>query len=89
VLGKAGYAVIYARVAGDEVTYHLAEGFEVRSVANRLPELKATVSLALASEALRGKRGELEYVDVRFKNRVYYRFKGAASSTPEVVEEDL
>lgn len=86
-LGKAGYAVIYARVAGDEVVYRLAEGFEVRSVASRLPELKATVSLALASEALRGKRSELEYVDVRFKNRVYYRFKGAASSTPEVFAE--
>jgi cell division septal protein FtsQ len=87
-LSKAGYTVLYARVAGDEVTYHLAEGFEVRSVVSALPELKGTLSLVLASEALRGKRSELEYVDIRFKNRVYYRFKSdTASSTPATLEE--
>jgi hypothetical protein len=87
-LSKAGYTVLYARVASDEVTYHLAEGFEVRSVVSALPELKGTLSLVLASEALRGKRSELEYVDIRFKNRVYYRFKSdTASSTPATLEE--
>jgi hypothetical protein len=81
---------LYARVAGDEVVYRLAEGFEVRSVVSSLTELKATLSLVLASEALRGKRSELEYVDIRFKNRVYYRFKSdTASSTPATLEEGV
>lgn len=38
--------------------------------------LSRNLELILGSEALRDRRGELEYIDLRFGNRVYYKLKG-------------
>lgn len=38
------------------------------------------LQLALDAESVRGREGELQYVDLRFGNRVYYKFKGEAST---------
>jgi cell division septal protein FtsQ len=36
---------------------------------------------ALASDVLRGRESEIEYIDLRFGNRVYYRFEGAIENS--------
>jgi cell division septal protein FtsQ len=38
------------------------------------------LQLALDADSVRGREGELQYVDLRFGNRVYYKFKGEAAS---------
>jgi len=55
------------------------QGFEIRATfGTDVSSLVKNLELVLASEALRGKEGELEYIDLRFGNRVYYKFKGGA-----------
>ncbi len=41
-------------------------------------QLVRNLQLILSSGALRGKEAELEYIDLRFGNRVYYKLKGEA-----------
>jgi len=40
-----------------------------------LEAMLRNLTLALEADAVRGREGELEYVDLRFGNRVYYKFK--------------
>ena len=54
----------------------LARGFELRVSLETLEKSVRNLQLVLSSDALRGRESELEYVDLRFGNRVYYKFKG-------------
>ena len=57
----------------------LARGFVLHaSFNNDLEKVARDLELVLGSNALRGKESQLEYVDLRFGNRVYYKFKGQA-----------
>ena len=54
-----------------------AGGFAVRaSFGNDGEAIVKNLELVLSSDVLRGKESELEYVDLRFGNRVYYKLKG-------------
>ncbi len=58
---------------------YLSEGFFVKaSYGQDAAQLVRNLDLILASDALRGKDTHLEYIDLRFGNRVYYKLKGEA-----------
>lgn len=62
---------------GKDFSVQLARGYSIRaSFENEPQNIVRNLELILSSDALRGKEGELEYVDLRFGNRVYYKFKG-------------
>ncbi|MBI4093588.1 hypothetical protein HY417_01370 [Candidatus Kaiserbacteria bacterium] len=77
-LGQSSFSPQRVVVDGEgDFSIRLEEGFLIRLSFGA--DISATVNnleLVLASEALRGKQRELEYVDLRFGNRVYYKFKG-------------
>lgn len=78
-LGQAGFSPVEV-VAEDEQDFsvRLRQGFEIRaSFGADLGALVKNLELILASEPLRGAEDELEYIDLRFGNRVYYKLKGA------------
>lgn len=55
----------------------LQEGFYLKVSLGQVPETIArNLSLVLSSDALRDRRSEIEYIDLRFGNRVYYKMKG-------------
>src|SRR3989344_2359729 len=56
----------------DGLLLRLSYGGDVEGVVNNL-------ELVLASDALKGKRSAIDYVDLRFGNRVYYKLKGASA----------
>jgi hypothetical protein len=39
------------------------------------------LELVLSSDALQGKEGQLEYIDLRFGDRVYYKLRGQEEVT--------
>ena len=39
------------------------------------------LQLVLSSNPLNGKASDLQYIDLRFGNRVYYKLKGEAEAT--------
>ncbi len=76
-LAQRGFGAVRAELVGETVHFTLARGFIVRVPLMNDPETVAsTLDVSLASDALRGKSGKLEYVDMRFGNRVYYKFQG-------------
>lgn len=55
----------------------LTRGYEVRASFGTDPStLTKNLDLVLSSDPLRGKEAELEYIDLRFGNRVYFKMKG-------------
>ncbi len=55
-----------------------AEGFTLKvSFGEDGDAVARNLRLVLTSDALNGKMNEIEYVDLRFGNRVYYKLKGA------------
>lgn len=83
-LEAAGFAATGARVENEsDMTISLEKGFYLKVSFKAEPyKIVKNLELALSAEALRDKITFLEYVDLRFGNRVYYRFVG------QVVEED-
>lgn len=82
-LGQAGISAEKVSVEGEQdFSVELSRGFEIHATfGTDVGLLVKNLELILASEALRGKEGELEYIDLRFGNRVYYKLKGAAQQT--------
>ncbi len=55
----------------------LAGGYFLKASFGTAPQtLVRNLELVLSAPALAGKTAELEYVDLRFGDRVYYRLKG-------------
>lgn len=53
------------------------QGFFVKASLGQDPEMLAgNLDLVLKSDALKERVGEIEYIDLRFGNRVYYKMKG-------------
>jgi len=60
----------------------LREGYYLKASYGEDPEnIAKNLSLVLNSDALKGKAMLLEYVDLRFGNRVYYKFKNTGETT--------
>jgi len=88
-LKAAGFAATGARVENEsDMTIPLEKGFYLKASFKTEPyKMVKNLELALSAEALRDKTAALEYVDLRFGNRVYYRFSGqVAEEGAESVE---
>jgi cell division septal protein FtsQ len=82
-LGEEGYPA-YTITAENEHDFsiRLTDGVLLRaSYGVELEEFVRNLELVLASDALQGKRRTIEYIDLRFGNRVYYKMKGSAGET--------
>jgi len=77
-LGQAGFSPREVVAKDDQdFSVRLQQGFDVRaSYGADVGALVKNLELVLASEPLRGKEDKLEYVDLRFGNRVYFKLKG-------------
>lgn len=68
-----------------DYTIALTNGFTIKaSFGQEIDTIVHNLELVSVSPALRGKEAELEYIDLRFGNRVYYKFKGVEAPTEEV-----
>lgn len=78
MLPTSGVTPLGVKLQNDtDFSVSLAEGFYLKASFGEDPQtLAKNLSLILNSAALHGKTGLLEYVDLRFGNRVYYKFKG-------------
>jgi cell division septal protein FtsQ len=87
LLGQAGFTPEGAAIQSDEdFTVPLAQGFYIdASFGQDAGQLVSNLQLILSSSALQGQEQNLEYVDLRFGDRVYFKLKGQsqqqASST--------
>ncbi len=60
---------------------YVSQGFFIKaSLGQDAGALARNLELVLESEALRDRIGDIEYVDMRFGNRVYYKMKGEEQS---------
>ncbi len=84
-LGQAGFTPLGAEVAiGQDILISLQEGFFVKaSFGADAGTLVKNLQLVLSAEVLKGKRGALEYVDLRFANRAYYKLKGEVQQSAQ------
>jgi cell division septal protein FtsQ len=80
MLGQAGFTPAGAAVENDQdFRVPLAQGFYIKASFGEDPEnIVSNLQLVLSSDALAGKENQLEYVDLRFGDRVYYKLQGAA-----------
>lgn len=81
-LGQAGYSAQSILAESDQdFSVLLSDGFIVRaSFGQDVGVLVRNLELILDSPSLRGKESALEYIDLRFGNRVYYKLKGEAAT---------
>ncbi len=77
-LGQAGFAPQDVSIDSDtDLTIHLRDSFAVRASFGSDPNsLVRDLKLILASDTLKGHETDIEYVDLRFGNRVFYKLKG-------------
>lgn len=77
-LGQAGFAPKDVSIDSDtDLTIRLRDSFAVRASFGSDPNsLVRDLKLILGSDTLKGHEAELEYVDLRFGNRVFYKLKG-------------
>jgi len=82
MLHDSGVTPIAVRLENDsDFTISLAEGYYLKiSFGGDASMLTKNLALILNADALHGKASLLEYIDLRFGNRVYYKFKGQAQS---------
>lgn len=78
LLGQAGFNPTGAIVQDDQDFWvPLSQGFYIKASFGEDPQdLVSNLQLVLSSSALQGKQSELEYVDLRFGDRVYYKLQG-------------
>lgn len=74
---NAGFTPHEIRIENDkDFSVLLKEGFVMRlSFESEKEEIVRNAQLALQADAVRGRESELDYIDLRFENKVYYRFK--------------
>ena len=76
-LGQAGLSPRSVIVDERDFSVALAEGFELRaSFGTDVSSIMRNLELVLSSDTLAGKEDQIEYIDLRFGNRVYYKLKG-------------
>lgn len=83
-VGQAGFTALGAEVDGQDIVVPLKEGFLLKaSFGADANMLAKNLELVLSSDVLKGKSDSLEYVDLRFGNRVYYKLKGQSEVSAE------
>ncbi len=86
-LGQSGFTPLGASVENDtDFSVPLVRGYFVKaSFGENASTLVKNLQLVLASGPLQGNESKLEYIDLRFGDRVYYKLLGQtqASSTPQ------
>ncbi len=77
-LGQAGFAAKGLTVESDQdISVPLTRGYYLKaSYGQDAGALTRNLQLILNSDALKGKESEIEYIDLRFGNRVYYKLLG-------------
>ena len=82
-LGQSSFSPERIVALGEQdYSVELREGFALRvSYGGDVGAIVKNLELVAGSEALRGKERELEYIDLRFGNRVYYKFKGGQENS--------
>jgi len=82
-LGQAGFPAQGVGVENDQdFSVHLTQGFDIRaSFGEDVDGVVRNLQLVLSSNPLNGKASDLQYIDLRFGNRVYYKLKGEAEAT--------
>ncbi len=85
---EARFIPVSLRVLDEQdYTIALTNGFTIKaSFGQEIDTIVHNLELVSVAPALRGKEAELEYIDLRFGNRVYYKFKGVEAPT-EAVDE--
>lgn len=74
--------VSVALAEGQDFEVQFVEGFSLKASFGADTSLLArNLKLALHSDVLAGKEAELEYIDLRFGNRVYYKLRGEDEQT--------
>jgi hypothetical protein len=83
-LADAGFAAQGASIENEQdFLVPLDRGFSIKaSFGSDVGGLVRNLELVLNSETLQGRQDDLEYVDLRFGNRVYYKLKGEAEVGP-------
>lgn len=78
LLERAGYAPRGLTVESEQdFSVLLIDGFFILATFEEEEEkLVRRLALALSSDALRGKEADIEYVDLRFGNKLFYKMKG-------------
>ena len=78
LLGQAGFTPMGAAVQNaQDFWVPLGQGFYIKASYGEDPQtIVSNLQLVLGSDALVGKESELEYVDLRFGDRVYYKLQG-------------
>lgn len=77
-LKSSGFPAEGASVENEQdISIPLSSGYYVKTTITAMPdELSKNLNLAISSDRLVGKLEQLEYVDLRFGNRVYYKLHG-------------
>lgn len=82
-LTQAGYQPTGATVVSDQdFVVHLTDGFDIKaSFGEDSMTLVHNLQLILGSDALTGKEAQIQYIDLRFGDRVYYKLIGGDEAT--------
>ena len=82
MLGQAGFSPVGAFVENDQdFRIPLTQGFYLKASFGENPAtIVNNLQLVLSSDALSGKLDEIEYIDLRFGDRVYYKLRGQAQA---------
>jgi len=83
-LGHIGLGPIGAVVdnADGDFIISLREGFAIKaSFGQDTDSLVRNLQLILSSDALQGKQSDLDYIDLRFGDRTYYKLKGVGAAS--------
>lgn len=81
-LTQGGFNPTGATVENDQDFWvPLTQGFYIKASFGEDPEsIVSNLQLVLSSDALNGKESQLQYVDLRFGDRVYYKLQGASET---------
>ena len=85
LLQNANFVPLGADVVDEkDFNVHLGQGFFLKVSFGGNPDvLVRNLQLVLNSEVLQGKQSSIEYIDLRFGNRVYYKLRGQAEVQSE------
>lgn len=82
LLGQTGYTPLGATVESDQdFVVPLSQGFSVYASFGEDPgTLVSNLQLVLSSSSLSGQQPNLEYIDLRFGDKVYYKLRGQSQA---------
>ena len=89
LLGQAGFTPLGVTAQSDQdFSIPLSQGFMLKaSFGEDGDTLTKNLQLILSSDALSGKADQLEYIDLRFGDRVYYKLKGQTEASGTAQQE--